>query len=718
MRSAGEQGDARLIWRAAGAVALVLCLVLGFHLLRPQEQLTGTNQAGSSGPVIHVDGGQEMCVEGLTLPPGTGRVLLRLAPLPPTTVTTRLAGAGGSVVVPSQGGPPGSTPVRLEVPVREGLRGPQTLCVTPSGPVDVAGRPERYAGQAGPTVGGVAVGGVAAAWYLPPAGRERSLIAALPDIADRAARFRPGFVGPWTFWLLLLVVPPLVGLGAVALVAGAARGKLSGRRAASAVAAVAFVAAASWSLLTPVLNAPDELEHVSYAQAIAEQGRAPSAGPSPRRAYSTEAQAAYEGAALAGQYRQVDGRPPWTAAAERAWAARDAGTRGDDGSGWTTVADYTPAYYTAAAAAGLIAGHGSFFTKVTAMRLLTALLASGAALFTVLLVRELIPSRPELAVVAGLWVALQPMVSFMGGMVNNDGPVASLAAAATWLVVRALRRGLTVRVAVALGAVLVAAPMVKGNGLFLLVPVTLGLGGVVWRARGAVPWRALAAGAMSLLATALAFVVLAAALGHSADPTRPGWYASTGSAYPTLPGQAVLPSRATSEPVRFAEYLWELALPPLPGMEDVRPGGVRTPAYTAYVQRAWGAFAFAVVLFPRWVYILVMLAMAALAALGLRALRLHRAGVRARRWELAVLVGVIVAVVLGTEAAYYAPNDLTVPEFGRYLFPAAAAFSALAAGALLGAERRAAQALAGGGVAAMAVLWWSGLWLTAAQLYT
>jgi 4-amino-4-deoxy-L-arabinose transferase-like glycosyltransferase len=717
-RGAPTRSAERQVWRAAGVAALVLGLVLAFQLLRPRDQLTGTNGAGSSGPVVHVAAGQELCVGGLDLPPGTGRVELRLAPLGPTNVAARIAGSSQVVALGAQGGPPGSTPTRLDVPVPRAVRGPQALCVTPSGPIDVAGRAERYARQAAPTVAGAPVGGVVAAWYRPPAGERRSVLASLPDIARRAARLRPGIVGPWTYWALLLAIGPLLGLAAVLLVARTARHGALRRRTPALVALVAFAAAASWSLLTPILNAPDELEHVSYAQAIAEQGRAPSAGPSPRRAYSTQAQAAYEGGALAGQYRQADGRPPWTAAAERDWARRDRGTRGDDGAGWTTVADYTPAYYTAAAGAYALADGGSFWTRVTAMRLLTALMVSAAALFTVLLVAELLPSRPELAVVAGLWVALQPMVSFMGGMVNNDGPVIALCAAAAWLVVRALRRGLTPRLAAALGVVLVAAPMVKGNGLFVLPPVALGLVGVAWRARPAIPWRALGAAVLAALVAVVAFVVLADALGHSADPTRPGWYAATGSAFPTLPGRAVAPSLATSEPVRFAQYLWELALPPLPGMEDVRPGGVRAPAFTAYVERAWGAFAFAVVLFPRWVYVLICLVLAGLGGLGLRALLERRGRLRAWGWELAVLLGTVATVVLGTEVAYYAPKDPTVPEFGRYLFPAAAAFAALAAGALLGAGRRAALTLGAGGVAAMAVLWWSGLWLTAAQLYT
>jgi 4-amino-4-deoxy-L-arabinose transferase-like glycosyltransferase len=713
VRSAAEP---RRVWLAALVVTVVCGGILAAELLRPRDFYTGTNTAGSAGPVHHVDAGHTFCVGGLVIPKGTHRLQLRVASVSRTDVRFAVDGRSGTVQIPPTGGPAGLTPALLDVPTAR--TGPSRLCLVPSAPIDISGRPERFAGQTAPTLDGQPVKGVAAVWYLPADGLKRSVFSQLSDIARRAALFRPGLVGPWTYWLLLLVVPVLVAGAAIALVARAATLGRVPRGAAASVAAIGVVAAASWSLLTPLLSAPDELEHIAYAQAVAEQGRAPSAGPSPRRPYSTEAQAAYEGARMPGQYRQFTGRPPWTASAERDWVARERAmhARGDDGAGWTTVADYTPTYYAALAPAYLAAKPWSFWSRVSAMRLLTALMGGMTAAFAVLLVRELLPRPGWPAVVAGLLVALQPMVSFVSGMVNNDGPVIMLGAAALWLTVRGLRRGLTPHVAVALGAVAVAAPMTKGNGLFLLPAMALGLLGMAFRGR--LTRSSVMHGAAGVVGTLLVLVALAAGFHHSANPTAPGWYASSGNVYPTTPGIAVAPSRALHEPLRFAEYLWQMALPPLPGMEDVRPGGVRVPAYTAYVQRAWGAFVFAVAFFPRWLYALIMLVLAGIAALGVRLVFANRTAVRQRGWEIAVLVTAIVCVILGTELAYYAPKDTTVPEFGRYLFPAAAAFAALAVGALFGAGRRAAPALGGGLTAAMAVLWWAGLWLTAAQLYT
>jgi hypothetical protein len=35
---------------------------------------------------------------------------------------------------------------------------------------------------------------------------DRSLLALLPDVFDRASLFRPGWVGAWTYWLLLVAL--------------------------------------------------------------------------------------------------------------------------------------------------------------------------------------------------------------------------------------------------------------------------------------------------------------------------------------------------------------------------------------------------------------------------------------------------------------------------------------------------------------------------------
>ena len=153
------------------------------------------------------------------------------------------------------------------------------LCVIPSGPIDLAGRHGLESGQPAPLLDGRPVDARVAVWYLPPLHERKSLLAQMPAMFDRAALFRPGVVGPWTYAVILIVLAPALFAAALLLFVRAVAGRPV-RRTALAIGVIGFLAAASWSLIMPVFNAPDELEHMAYAQAIAERGRAPDDGPS------------------------------------------------------------------------------------------------------------------------------------------------------------------------------------------------------------------------------------------------------------------------------------------------------------------------------------------------------------------------------------------------------------------------------------------------------
>ena len=211
----------------------------------------------------------------------------------------------------------------LDVPAA-GARGATALCVSPSAPIDLAGRHGLETGQAAPLLDGQPIDARVAVSYLPPAGERKSLLAQMPDMFARAARFRPGVVGPWTYGFVLFVLAPALFAAALLLLVRAVLDRPV-RRTALAVGVIGFLAAASWSLIVPVFDAPDELEHMAYGQSVAESGRAPDAGPSRRRPYSSETQVAYEGARSAattasgwGARRGPRGRAPLGAAARPA----------------------------------------------------------------------------------------------------------------------------------------------------------------------------------------------------------------------------------------------------------------------------------------------------------------------------------------------------------------------------------------------------------------
>src|SRR5262249_52102356 len=87
----------------------------------------------------------------------------------------------------------------------------------------------------------------------------------------------------------------------------------------------------------------------------------------------------------------------------------------------------------------------------------------------------------------------QPQFAFISGAVNSDNAINAAAALVLLLLVRAMRRGLTVPSAIGLGAALVAVPFMKTTGYSLFAIGALGLAAVAWRHRGPAPaWLALA----------------------------------------------------------------------------------------------------------------------------------------------------------------------------------------------------------------------------------
>jgi len=701
---------ARSVWRPAAVTAALVLVVLAVQAFSPRDFFTGTNNAGSTGPVATVAAGQRLCLTGL-LPAGTGRIQIRgragPGPLPVFLATARTPSR--TLVSPATATLHG-TEARVDLPIPrqpdEPAAVPVGLCFEPTrGDLQVLGRPGTRPGQPTPTLDGAPLGVRVALWYRPPAGERSSLAGQFGRVIDRAALFRPGVVGPWTYVLVGLIFLPAAGLLGIRRLAHAATGA-SRRSDVLVVGLIAFVCAAAWALVEPVFNAPDESDHFAYVQSIAERGRSPDTEAGRRPIYSSEEAAAIDGAQLAGQYGQRDGRPPWLAADEDRWERLRRELRGSagDGGGRSTVAPYSPLYYALVAPAYLAASSQSIWSQLTLLRLASALLGALAAGCVFLLVRELLPRHPWAAVGAGLLVAFQPMFAFVSGVVNNDAAVNAAAAALLFLLVRAGRRGLTVRRAAAIGAVLAVLPFAKGSGFFLYPAAAVALGAALWQAhrRGGLRalQRPLAALVVGFAVAAGACGGLAGALGHSPLPTRSGSLAATPAPgqdpFPPVPGPAGnSPVRAIEQPRAFLSYTWQLFLPRLPFMTDLKPAGQSFPAFQIYVERAWASFGLVTVQFARWVYALILAVMIAVAVLALWAYRRAPAAVRDRRIELVVLAAALLCVVLGVEAVYFRETGGGGPpsEQGRYLLPVIAAPAVVAVGASFAFGRRAVSAL-------------------------
>lgn len=660
-------GDRR-VWLVAAGVAVVFGALIGDALLERQERYTGTNSVRSRNASEAAQPGHRICANGLDVPAGTGRVQLDAIAGQPARLRASVFFAGEREIDAGTIELVGQRKIELPIPER-----PDSPASTPaSACIEVEGFEVRLAGTDGlawghvpMTIDGRAVPFRPSAWFLPPAGEERRLLSHLPDALRRAALFRPDPVGPWTYWALLLVVMPGIAYAGIRLLA---TGGGSGRPPAwLAVALIALAHAWAWALVTPPFQSPDEPDHFAFVQYFAETGKAP--GAATGRVQSSEANQAIDAMRTFSSIETPDSRPPWLASQERAWEVRTEriATRRDDGGapGESTRA-HSPLYYGLLAPAYLAAG-ASTFSELTAARMLSALFLAIVAACAFGIVREIVPSRPALAVAAGLLVAFEPMIGFISGALNNDSGVNAAAAAALYLTVRAMRRGLSPWLAAGIGAVLVVMPLMKFSG-FALVPVVL-IGLLVVAARELRATRTLRPVPWLLLATTAAALFGAWSLASGAfDRTT---FTTPGGATP------VADTIALERIPGYLAYIWQVFLPDLPWMDP--RWNLSWPAFSIYVEGGFAAFGWQAVHFPPWVYRTITTVMLLAAGLGAAALVRRRADVRPVAFEVGLLMLAPLALISAVHVSYYSEVPGPIGEQGRYAFPVA---GALAAGAL------------------------------------
>ncbi len=333
---------------------------------------------------------------------------------------------------------------------------------------------------------------------------------------------------------------------------------------------------------------------------------------------------------------------------------------------------------------------GSAVTQVTSLRLTSALYGALAAACAFLLVAELVPRRRLVAVAAGLLVAFHPMFAFMSGAVNNDMGVNAMSALLLFLVVRAYVRGLSPGLAIAIGAVLIVAPLMKGTAYALYPAAAVGLAGALWRHRAQRrAWVSAAALGVTAIALFLAWSALSGHFEREAFTTPGG----------TAPGSNF---GGVQNPRGLLAYLWQIFLPPLPFMIDYWQQG-HYPYYFLYVVRAWGSFGWYAMTFSDWVYWVIAVAQPVVAIGAVAALVRFRERLRELAIPGLVILLAIGGIFAGVHAFYYpnGPRADSIPEQGRYLFPAIAGIAAIVVCAAYAFGRRYVVPLATGLVVAV-----------------
>ena len=626
---------------AAGLLALALfALVWG---ARPSERVADRNGALLQAPVATLAPGQTAC-QPETVPPGARRL--------------RVPTAEGSLVMPvPEVGPDGRLCITSQEP------GPVTLIGQPTGEQDRL------------TLGDATGSGRMRIDYLYGDGPQSLWSRTLGAMPERVAAANGSAWAPWVALLGLL----LAAGGMVALVAG--------RRELLAVALMAFGSAATWSGVTPMFQASDELAHAAYVQVFAELGHPP-------RDRSNTGEVPDEMAcwATVARFQTIrffqSERPPWRRPGEDPCAGED---RRKDAAQYQAA--QPPAYY-AMAMAGYEAGdllNRPLPDRLLLARLVSALLAALTVVFAFVAVREALPRSPWPARAGAVAAGLQPVIMFNHAMINSDALVFTAAAGLAAILARTWRRGLTLRRAVAIGALLGVGALAKITFL-LVVPIAVAVQLLVWLRRRELPLlkRAGLLGASWVVALAGPVIYL---------------LVSASVFEPSVQEEASLEATAPADKLRLVSYVWQALLPPLPFMEDALPGA-RPPGIHAMIEGPatrlgwWDDYGIA----SPFSTLIV------LAAVVLVAFAVFTAA-RRRAWRLPLAVAVVVSAAYSALliAALYDPFAFYVQ--GRYMGVLTPTW-ALAAGAAVAALRPRRQALATA-LLAVAMLGWTALALEA-----
>jgi Predicted membrane protein (DUF2142) len=448
-------------------------------------------------------------------------------------------------------------------------------------------------------------------------------------------------------------------------------------RAARVCALIAWVSAASWSLVTPPFQAPDEPSHFSYTQTLAETGQLPSSNAT---TFSQAEEAAMQGLRLPSVIWHPERRTIATRAQQQRLKEYLALPLARTDNGDAGVAASEPPLYYALQVIPYDIGvsSGTLLDSIALMRLLSSLMAAFTALFVFMFVREALPGAPWAWTVAGLSVALAPLLGFMSGVINPDAMLYAVSAATFFCLARGFRRGLTPRLALALGAVTAIGLLTKLNYLGLVPGVLVGAVVLVIRARrsGRLPLRFYGSLllALAIPATPVAAYVAKNLLSHRAGLGLVSNAASLTSARESLGGEI--------------RYLWEFYLPRLPWMANEFPGISTTR--DIWFNRSVGLYGWLDTLFPPWLYTAALLPAGLIAVLAARSLLVGRAALRRRLGELLTYA----VLALGLMALLASDSYLNMKAEGagwaqpRYLLPLIPLVAALVALAARGAGRR------------------------------
>jgi 4-amino-4-deoxy-L-arabinose transferase-like glycosyltransferase len=423
-------------------------------------------------------------------------------------------------------------------------------------------------------------------------------------------------------------------------------------------ALVAILNAVCWALITPPFQVPDEPSHFAYVKQLVENHALPTAS---AQEFSHEEDILL--VLLREQpYMPATGTISTRSQHERLEHALDeAAEETREGSPDAGVATSQPPLYYALESIPYLVGYdGNLLTRLTLMRLFSALFAGLTALFVYLFVRECLPATPFAAVAAGLGIALAPLLGFMSGSVNPDSLLFAVSAALFWSLARAFRRGLTYRRAALIGGIIAVGALTKLNFVGLFPGAILGLAVLALRERRSSrerAYRTFGLGVGIAVLPIAVIVLLELARGRPAIG-------------PVSAGIGEIHS-----PFKDAEFVWKFFLPRLPFMKPYVPGLFTT-------QQIWfngfvGQYGWVETAFPEWVYTIALAFGSLLLLAFVLALVAERSALRRRLAELGVYAVIALGLVtlIGSVSFYHRGGGESYTQ-ARYLLPLLALFAA------------------------------------------
>ncbi len=530
---------------------------------------------------------------------------------------------------------------------------------------------------------------------------KRSTLQVLPKVFARIGRGNASFIGPWTVWLIAFLLAASGTLAAIAVWRTLAIGTgidtrqtsrrserwwLRVARRVPLVGALLTGASLSlgigWALLTPPFQVPDETAHVAYVQYLAETGRLPTAT-SAERGFSPEQNAIMNALSFQRVVGRQDEKVISTDRQEHALRSVERQSLTKVGTGNAATASPNPPLYylmqalvyRATAAAGLL-------TQILAMRLLSVAFTSMTVLLSFLFVRELIPNSPWTWTVGGLAVAFQPLLGFIGAGVNPDSLLFLSVSGVLLMGSRMLRRGLTQRRSLALGAFVLAGLLTKPLFLSILPAALVALAIAALRLGRTSIRPLIAFGAMAVVPMAAYFVLTSTVWDH------PYFNVAASVAGGPVEGTNVGLGQFYTSRGSEVSFLLQEFLPRMPFLTDFEPG---VPLRDVWVRGLAGVFGWldygfgdSALRFASWLVTGLVAAATLALAVARRDLRRHAPLMMV---SLVALVGLLGAIGITDYHVFVTGGDRF--QQGRYLLPAVALYGGLFALAAKGCGRRA-----------------------------